>query len=323
RVPPSAEAYLPDSAAASLFADDGEMAALLGDLERKSFWAENADELKAEILRRSLAAVADFYRQLPVPRDAEWRAPARARSTALAEAHRRELRDRLERERAITAIVDTVLVYPTPHWAPREYQIDVVLAGDAPPAAFRDAVRAIRRSFGGRTFGIGGTHAQLTFVPRSAFEHPWYFLGTPFPLLHEHVASFGETLLGSPPRLPAPPAGAERLRWCRSYFLFHRFTLHRRPRYFSKDCNFCQLAAVRMFLEDGSVLTDAAEVRLAYRDRFVRRAEERRALDFLLRLDACPDGEPYPEALELQGREYDAVAALVGRDEALGQEATR
>ncbi len=245
-------------------------------------------------------------------------APAAGRSAALTEAHRSELRDRLDGEAALRSIAGTIIVYPTPHWARCEYQIDLLLHDDVPPAAFADAVRAIKRSFGGRTFGIGGTHAQLTMVPRSAFEHPWYFLGTPFPFLHEHVATFAETLFGSPPRIPAPPPSAERLRWCAQYYLFHRFTLHYRPRYVSKDCNFCQLAALRLFLEHGVVLTDAAQARRAYLDAFVKRSEESPALDSLLRGDdECPDEIPFAAALQLQSREYDSVEALLRRAGAL------
>ena len=318
RVAPSAEAYLPDSEAASLFAEDAEMSGLLGDLERKGFWAQNGEERKARILHRSLAQAAEFYRDLPVPPDAAWVAPAAGRSAALAEAHRSELRDRLDGEGALRSIAGTIVVYPTPHWAPCEYQIDLLLHDDVPPAAFGDAVRAIKRSFGGRTFGIGGTHAQMTLVPRSAFEHPWYFLGTPFPFLHEHVATFAETLFGSPPRIPAAPPRAERLRWCAQYYLFHRLTLRYRPRYVSKDCNFCQLAAIRLFLEHGAVLTDAAQVRRAYLDAFVKRSEESQALDFLLRGDGeRPDEIPFAAALQLQSREYDSVEALLRRDGAL------
>ncbi len=318
RMAPAVEAYLPDSASPSLFAEDAEMAGLLGDLERKGFWAQNAEELKARILHRSLTHAAEFYRDLPVPPDAAWVAPAAGRSAALTEAHRSELRARLDGERALRSIAGTIVVYPTPPWAPCEYQIDLLLDDDVPPAAFGDAVRAIKRSFGGRTFGIGGTHAQLTLVPRSAFEHPWYFLGTPFPFLHEHVATFAETLFGSPPRIPAPPPSAERLRWCARYYLFHRFTLRYRPRYVSKDCNFCQLAAIRLFLEHGVVLTDAAQVRRAYLDAFVKRSEEGQALDFLLRGDGeRPDEIPFAAALQLQSREYDSVEALLRRAGAL------
>jgi len=261
RVAPSAEAYLADSEAASLFAEDATMSGLLGDLERTGFWACNGEERKARILHRSLAQAAEFYRDLPVPPDAAWVVPDADRSAALTEAHRVELRARLDAEGALRSIAASIVVYPTPHWAPSEYQIDVILHDDVPPAAFDEAVRAIKRSFGGRTFGIGGTHAQITLVPRSAFEHPWYFLGTPFPFLHEHVATFAETLFGPPPRIPTPPSSAARLRWCAQYYLFHRFTLRYRPRYVSKDCNFCQLAAIRLFLDRGAVLTDAAQVR--------------------------------------------------------------
>jgi hypothetical protein len=318
RLPPPTEAYLRDSEAATLFAEDAEMAALLGDLERKGFWAPNGEERKARILHRSLALAAQFYRDLPVPPDAAWVAPAPGPPATIAEAHRAELRDRLSGEAALRSIAETILIYPTPHWAPCEYQIDILLHDDVPPAAFDDAVRAIRRSFGGRTFGIQGTHAQFTLIPRSAFEHPWYFLGTPFPFLHEHVAAFAETLLGPPPRIPAPPVRAERLRWCARYFLFHRFTLRYRPRYVSKDCNFCQLAAIRLFLEYGLVLTDAAQVRCAYVDAFVKRREESQALDFLLRGGAeCPDELLFAAALQLQSREYDCVEGLLRREGAL------
>jgi len=318
RVAPSAQAYLPDSEAASLFAEDAEMAELLGDLEGKGFWAQNGEERKARILHHSLARAAEFYRDLPVPTGATWVAPAAGRSAALAEAHRSELLNRLDGEGAIRSIAETIVVYPTPHWAPCEYQIDLLLHDDVPPEAFADAVRAIKRSFGGRTFGIGGTHAQLTLVPRRVFEHPWYFLGTPFPFLHEHVATFAETLFGSPPRIPAPPPSAERRRWCARYYLFHRFTLRYRPLYVSKDCNFCQLAAIRLFLEHGAVLTDAAQVRRAYMDAFVKRGEESRALDFLLRGEGeRPDQTSFAAALKLQSREYDSVEALLRRDGAL------
>jgi hypothetical protein len=245
-------------------------------------------------------------------------ATAAGRSAALAEAHRSELRDRLDGEVALRTIAESIVVYPTPHWAPCEYQIDFLLHDDVPPAAFADAVRAIKRSFGGRTFGIGGTHAQITLVPRSAFEHPWYFLGTPFPFLHEHVATFAETLFGPPPRIPAPPPTAARLRWCAQYYLFHRFTLRYRPRYVSKDCNFCQLASIRLFLDHGAVLTDAAQVRRAYLDAFVKRGEESQALDFLLQgHDQRSDEISLDAALHLQSREYDAVEALLRRVGAL------
>ena len=318
RVAPSVDSYLPDSEVASLFAEDATMSALLGDLERKGFWARNGEERKARILHRSLAQAAEFYRDLPVPADAAWVAPVAGPSPAIAEAHRVELRKRLDGEGALRSIAESIIIYPTPHWAPCEYQIDLLLHDDVPPAAFDEAVRAIKRSLGCRTFGIGGTHAQITLVPRSAFEHPWYFLGTPFPFLHEHVATFAETLFGPPPRIPAPPSRAERLRWCAQYYLFHRFTLRYRPRYISKDCNFCQLAAIRLFLDRDAVLTDAAQVRSAYLDAFVKRSEEIQALDFLLRGERERlDEISLDAALQLQSRAYDSVEALLRRAGAL------
>jgi hypothetical protein len=319
RIGPQPQPYLPDSASSSLFAEDAEMTALVGDLERGGFRVAGGEQRKARILQRCIAQAAEFYRDLPVPPDAAWRALASGRSESLAQAHRTELRERLDAEPALHSIAHTIVVYPTPHWAPSEYQIDLVLHDDVPRAAFGDAVRSIKRSFGGRTFGIGGTHAQFTMVPRSAFEHPCYFLGTPFPFLHEHVAAFAETLSGSSLRIPAPPSSAQRLQWCAQYYLFHRFTLRYRPRYVSKDCNFCQLAALRLFLEHGSILTDAARVRDAYLGAFVKSSEESHALDFLLRAggDARSDEIPFEIALRLQSQAYDSVEAHLRREGAL------
>ncbi|HVN28884.1 MAG TPA: hypothetical protein VMT64_10385, partial [Candidatus Binataceae bacterium] len=216
------------------------------------------------------------------------------------------------RESALRAIARSIIVYPTPHWAPQEYQVDVIMEDDVTPAAFDETIRTIRRSLGGRTFGLAGTNVQLTLIPRRAFEHPWFFLGTPFPFLHEHVAAFAETLFGLPPRIPAPPPREERIRWCAQYFLFHRFTLHYRPRYIAKDCNFSQLAALRIFLEKGEVLSEASQVR----DAFLKgSAGKSPALNFLLPMNGCAASEmPLADALEAQAREYEACENLLRRE---------
>jgi hypothetical protein len=312
RRPLPTQGYLPDSEAETLFRDDVAMARLLSDLGRDRFRARDGERLKSKILRQSLADAAEFYRELEVPADAAWVASVADRSPSLPEAHRSELKERLGAEEALHSIAESIIIYPTPHWAPREYQIDLIMRDEMPAAAFADAVRVIRKSFGGRTFGIGGTHAQLTMIPRRAFAHPRFFLGTPFPFLHGHLVNFAETLFGTPPRIPAPPPRAELLRWCAQYFLYHRFTLHYRPGYVSKDCNFCQLAAVRLFLEQGVVLTDATQVRDAYVRAFVTREEESAALDLLLRTGSERlDEKSFANALRLQSREYDAVEALL------------
>ena len=298
----SDDAYLSDSTALSLLAEDAEMARLLGGIERNGFWARDGEGRKPRILHRCIARAAKFYRELPMPEDAAWTTPAGERSPAISETHRNELRDRLGREAALRSIAHSIIVYPTPHWTPREYQVDVILQDDVAPDAFEDAIGAIRKSIGGRTFGVGETHAQLTMIPRRAFEHPWYFLGTPFPFLHEHVAAFAETLFGSPPRIPTPPSRAERLRWCAQYFLFHRFTLHYRPGYSSKDCNFLQLAALRLFFEKEVVLTEASQILRAYRDAFGDP-------EHLAEL-------PFADALKFQSREYATVESLLRREEA-------
>jgi hypothetical protein len=309
---PPTEPYLPDSSSARLFAEDAEMTRLLGDLERTGFRAPDWEERKVGIFHRSLALAADFYRDLPVPSEATWNAPAVCLSPELAEAHRNELRDRIERDGALRSISDSIIVYPTPHWAPREYQIDLIVRDDVSAIAIDAAAMAIKHSFGGRTFGISGTHAQMTMVPRRVFEHPLFFLGTPSPFHHAHLATFAEVLFGSPPRIPGAPARKVLLGWCARFYFFHRFTLRYRPRYVSKDCNFCQIAAIRLYLQHGTMFTDAEQVRRAYLDSFAKGAEQSHALNYLFRREGdLSDAASFADALALQSREYDAVEALL------------
>lgn len=309
----ASEAYLGDSKAASLFAGDAEMAELLDEIKRKKFWSQDVEDSKARIFQKCIASAADFYRELPVRSDTSSVEVSRSPSPLIAPEHRSDLQHRFEREPALRAIADGIIIYPTPHWFPREYQIDVLVREGVSPAAFRDAVGAVKRSLGGRTFGFSGSQAQVTFLPRSAFEHPSFFLGTPFPFLHEHIAKFAEALLGTPPRVPAPPSRADRVEWCAQYYFFHRFTLRYRPRYLSKDCNFCQLAAIRLYLEYGLVSTDAGRIRTEYLKLYGKRSEDVEALDFLLQgpSEVSQDDAVLDCAFRIQMREYDAIEALL------------
>ncbi|MBV9403820.1 MAG: hypothetical protein JO211_00640, partial [Acidobacteriaceae bacterium] len=261
---PSGEAYLPDSRAASLFEGDPEMRKLLSEIQRNDFWIQDPEGAKARIFHRCLTTAADFYRNLPLPSDAVWVELPRDRSPSVTPEHRADLQARFEQQPALRSIAEAIIVYPTPHWFPREYQIDVLLRDDVSLSGLRDAVSVIKRSLHGRTFGVLGSHAQITLIPRDAFKHRSFLLGTPFPFLHDHIANFAETLVGTPPRVPAPPTRWARLEWLAQYYFFHRFTLRYRPRYVSKDCNFSQLAAIRMYLEQGLIYTDAADVSREY-----------------------------------------------------------
>jgi hypothetical protein len=309
------EPYLPDSKAVSLFAGDPEMQELLNGFIRDRFRTPDAEGSKARILQKCLAGAADFYRDLPIPSGTEWKEFSGGASPAVAPEHRSNLQERFERETALLSIAESIIIYPTPHWSPREYQIDVQVRDDVSQAEFRDALRAIKTSLGGRTFGVGRSHAQVTLVPRSAFEHPTFFLGTPFPFLHEHLVNFAETLIGSPPRVPAPPSRAGRLEWCAQYYFFHRFTARYRPQYSTKDCNFCQLAAIRLYLEHGLVLTNAAHVHSEYLKLFGKRSRDLATLDSMLRgaTRASQDHAMLDAASRIQMQEYDEIEVLLHR----------
>ena len=107
---------------------------------------------------------------------------------------------------------------------------------------------------------------------------------------------------------PGSSLARRAIRWCAQYFLFHRFTLHYRPRYASKECNFCQLAALHFFLEHDMVFTMPRKSGDAYKDAFMKRDEDRKALHFLMRgNDGLAGDLPFAAALGLVSREYDSI----------------
>ena len=90
------------------------------------------------------------------------------------------------------------------------------------------------------------------------------------------------------------------------------FNLRRRPDYFSKDCNFYQLASLRLFLETGEILTDAFQIRQAYLDSFVEEDRDRAVLDFYLHRTlhrASP--HLYAEAFTYLSNQYRVVESLL------------
>jgi len=306
--------YIEDELPMGQFVGDPELSNLLADLKERCFWERRPDYLKARILLAILVNVGDFY--------SDWKAhPEISRETpihasAIEEPNRSiygELKHRIQGCPELTSILEAAVVYPSPHWYPYEYQVDLILREGLPVEDFVKAVSAIKRGFGGRTFAIGTTHVQFTIALKSIYQHPLYFLGSPFPFLREHIRQFGALIYGSPTEaIQGTLSRADLLEWCRICLPFHMYNFRRRPEYFAKDVNFYQLASLRLFLETGEVLTDAPQIRQAYLDRFVNKDQERAVLDYYLQRPGIPaSAELYADAFAFVASQYERVESLL------------
>ena len=311
--------YIEDGQPMGEFVGDPDLSAILVDLKERNFWARNPDQLQSRILLAILLNVGEFYNnckehpqniqdQSIVPRSTE--EPHRS--------HYEELERRIQGCPEVTSILEAAVAYPSPHWYPYEYQVDLILREGLPLEDLVKAVSAIKRGFGGRTFAIGTTHVQVTVVLKSIYQHPLYFLGSPFPFLREHIQEYGMPIYGSPlEAIRGTFSHTDLTEWCRLFFPFHMFTFRRRPEYFAKDVNFYQLASLRLFIETHEVLTDAPRIRQAYLDRFVKKNSDRAILDYYLQRPGIPaSAELYADAFAFVASQYERVESLLMESDA-------
>ena len=210
--------------------------------------------------------------------------------------------------------VIVAVAYPLPNAGSGRYRLDLVLVDRLPPADVARLVDRVRSVFGGRAFDVADGHVELKLVPWTAYTNPLYWQGTPGPFLPEHVQAHGWVVQGAMPMLPrAPRERGDALTWIAAYLPFHMFNLRRRLGASSHGLNFNQLASLRLYLEHDEIVTDGADVRDRYLERFGGGGEDR---DVLRRLLERFGGSPPPEAREFQrlSEEYDALEAAVTAD---------
>ncbi|MBI2903003.1 MAG: hypothetical protein HYY12_05380 [Candidatus Methylomirabilis oxyfera] len=314
--------YIEDGQPIGEFPSDPDLPDILADLKGRNFWAKDPNDLKSRTLRAILLTVGDFC--------SNWKAhpeniPIRSLHARSSEephrAHYEELERRIRGQSELTSVLEAAVAYPSPHWHPLAYQIDLVFREDVSLGDFAKAIDSLKRGFGGRTFALGATHVQLTVVLKSIYQQPLYFLGSPFPFLREHIQEYGALIYGTPlEAIEGTLSQADLTEWCRLFFPFHMFTFRRRPEYVSKDCNFYQLASLRLFLEDGEIVTDAPRIRQAYLDRFMTKDSDRAVLDYYLQRPGIPvSAELYADAFAFVANQYERVESLLMAGDAGGK----
>lgn len=306
--------YLGDKIPVVQFISNPDLAAVLADLKGRNFWAEDVNNLKSRILRAVLVTVGDFY--------GDWKAhPENIKETVIyprstEEPHKsyyEELTRRIQGQSALASILEAAVAYPSPHWYPYEYQVDLICRDGLSLDDFTKGVRAIRLGLGGRTFAIGAAKARVTITLNSIYRYPLHFLGLPFPFLREHIQEFGAVVYGGQIEANRGTfSRADLIQWCRMYLPFHKFNFKYRPEYFSKDCNYYQLASLRLFLETGEILTDALQIHRAYLNRFARGNRDRAVLDYYLHRAAGPASSGlYADAFTFVSDQYRRVESLL------------
>jgi len=257
---------------------------LLSGLEERGFWEGGEKELRERIFREVLRRAGDFFGDFsPGPGTTEKRSLPGAEGHFHGEAYD-ALASKLGSLSGLKSRITGILAYPTPYCYPYFYQADLILPEGLSVQDLADLANLIRGEFKGREFEAEGRRFSITLVPERVSRAPDAFMGTPFPFLPEHIRRYGRTLFGpEPPAMKEPALREDLVEWCRIFFPFFAYNLGRRVEHSSRTLNFCQMAAVRLFLETGDVVTDALSVRDRHREVFGDGSPPDDLWDYLLR----------------------------------------
>jgi hypothetical protein len=267
-----------------VFRNDPGMKDLLTGLEERGFWEGGQQGLRERIFCEVLRRAEDFFADLPSGyRLADKRTPTPAESGLHAAAYD-VLASKLNGLPELKSRLAGVLAYPTPYCHPYFYQADMLLPERISEDELTDLADILRKEFRGREFSTENYHFSITLVPEKVYRVPLAFRGTPFPFLPEHVGRYGRMLFGDEPAAMKDSARMDDLaEWCRIFFPFFAFNLGRRVEHSSRTLNFCQMAAVRLFLTTGEFVTDALFLRARHAEVFGDESPPPAVWDYLLR----------------------------------------
>jgi len=255
--PPPHDSFTDQSLAQWVLDSHPQLRPLLQRLEENDFWDEEQSDTRERIFHEVLKITADFHVASAVkPRPAGKHNSNPADPNPHLAAYR-ALAAKLEALPELKSLLADVLVYPTPFCQPSYYQADLLLPDEISLTELTALAALIRQLFHGREIACESHLYAITLVPVSVSSAPLVRRGSPFPFLAEHIGRFGQMLFGQCP-LPQQPEGKNLIEWCRVFLPYFTSNLRHRVEHSSRDLNFCHIAALRVFLETGEIVTDSA-----------------------------------------------------------------
>ncbi len=288
------------------------LSGLLQGLEQSGFWEGGQHAIRERIYHEILRITESFYtswpqRSLTVEISHSPLAPEEIHAKAYD-----ALATKIEALPELKSRLAGILVYPTPFCYPYFYQADMLLPENLSKKELTALADIIRQEFRGREFESKGHFFSITLAPSSVYHSPLVFRGTPFPFLAEHIGQFGRVLFGSVRVTVEAAARQDLVDWCQIFLPFFASNLHRRVEHSSRTLNFSQIAAVRLFLTTGEIVTDPNVLKSRHENVFGEESPSTGIWDYLLR-DKPGRGEHdlYLSAASHLHRELQSVEQLL------------
>jgi len=249
-----------------VFRNDPTMRELLSGLGQRDFWEAGQRGIRELIFHDVLSKAADFFVEFSSSAGIAGRKKSVPAKDGPHDEAYSSLASKLEGISGLKSSLTDVLAYPTPYFYPYFYQADLLLPENISAEGLSKLADLLRKEFGGREFGVKGRYFSITLVPEKVYRTPLALRGKPFPFLVEHVERHGRMLFSSEQWTAGASAGRDELiDWCRMFFPFFAFNLGRRVEHSSRTLNFCHIAAVRLYLQTGEIVTDPTVLRGRHR----------------------------------------------------------
>lgn len=281
--PPRHESFTDRGLAQWVLDNHPGLQAILTGLEQRGFWEGGQQDLRELIFHEVLRNAESFYSSFPGCSQLDEKNYSTLAPDELHTAAYDALASKLEALPDLKSRLAGILVYPTPYCHPYFYQADLLLPENISTAELTALAGIIRQEYRGREFETNGYHFSITLIPIRVYQSPLVFRGSPFPFLADHVRRYGRLLLGSGSLALEAVGRQELIEWCRIFLPFFISNLNRRVEHSSRTLNFCHIAAVRLFLETGEIVTDPPVLKARHEKVFGQESPPSEIWDYLRR----------------------------------------
>jgi len=256
---------------------------VLEGLEERGYWEGDQQNTRERIFHEVLLNAERFHTGLAgYPESLEQQQPGLPPDELHAGAYK-ALAAKIESLPELKSRLAGVLVYPTPYCYPYFYQADLLLPENISVVELTTLANSIRQVFRGREFESDGYHFAISLIPFRIYQSPLVFRGSPFPFLEHHVKRYARVLFGPNPLALDKVNSRELTEWCKIFLPYFTSNLNRRVEHSSRTLNFCHIAAVRLFLETGEIVTDPPVLRARHEKVFAEESPPPEVWEYLLR----------------------------------------